>query len=300
MDRPDPLVNGAGRPMDVGGEVKLRSHALLRRTDDGYLFISSVGDRLTVVASGEMVDFFLRPAPHRRGKVRGLLGNFDGDVDNDLKTADGRVIDLAAAVVDFNHPLYSQFGASWRVADGSSFVSRRLPASPDPMTFPGPEPQAVDQALAAAKAKCEAMGVTQTEARDACAFDLAATGDEAFLRSAENANQEVAARQQSIASVLALNAEATGSLDGRESRAIYTIKLTPGSYVLDSSGSERTSWTLAAPDGVMLLTAEESRLMGGPPARVTIAKAGQYRITVSVRFEMLDGTFRFTLRPSGR
>ena len=154
--------------------------------------------------------------------------------------------------------------------------------------------------LAAATAKCEASGVSQTEARDACAFDLAATGNDAFVRSAENASQEVTARQQSIGSVLALDAEATGSLDGREARAVYTITLTPGTYVLDSNGSERTSWTLASPDGAMLLTAEQSRLMGGAPARVTVAKAGQYRITVSVRFEMLDGTFKFRVRSSGR
>jgi len=298
MDRPHPLMNGVARPMDVGSQVKLRSRGALRRTEDGYLFISSVGDRLTIVVSSEMVDFYLRPAPHRRGKVRGLLGNFDGDVDNDLKTADGRVVALSAGVMDFKHPLYSQFGASWRVDAGNLMVSRAMPAVPDPQTFPGPEPEASGEAMAAARAKCEATGVTQAEARDACAFDLAATGNEAFVRSAENASQEVAARLQTIGSVLALNAEATGSLDGREARAVYTIRLTPGRYLLDSTGSERTSWTLASPEGAMLLTAEQGRLMGEEPTRVTIKTAGVYRIVVSVRFEMLDGRFRFKVSPT--
>ncbi len=298
MDRPDPLLNGVARPMDAGTQVKLRSRGTLRRTEDGYLFISSVGDRLTIVVSSEMVDFYLRLASHRRGKVRGLLGNFDGDVDNDLKTADGRVIVLSAGVMDFTHPLYAQFGASWRVTAESLMVSRRMPAVPDPQTFPGVEPEAGGEAVAAARAKCEATGVTQAEARDACAFDLAATGNEAFVRSAENASQQVAARLKAIGSVLALNVEALGSLDGREARAVYTIRLTPGRYVLDSTGSERTSWTMASPDGAMLLTAEQGRLMGEAPTRVTITTAGVYRIVVSVRFEMLDGSFRFKVAPA--
>jgi len=297
VDRQDPLLNGVARPMDVRSEVQLRSRGTLSRTEDGYLFISSVGDRLTIVVSSEMVDFYLRPAHHRRGKVRGLLGNFDGDVDNDVKTADGRVIALSAGVMDFTHPLYSQFGASWRVPAANLMVSRRMPAVPDPRTFPGREPEASGEVVAAARARCDANGVTQAEARDACAFDLAATGDQAFVRSAEHASREMVARLQTIGSLLALNAEARGSLDGREARAVYTIRLTPGRYLLDSTGSERTSWTLASPDGAMLLTAEQGRLMGDAPTRVTITTAGVYRITVSVRFEMLDGSFRFKVGP---
>ena len=298
IDRPDPLLNGVARPMAEGSEVKLRSRGILRRTPEGYLFVSSAGDRLIVVASTEMVDFYLRPARHRRGKVRGLLGNFDGDVDNDMTTADGRLIAVSTGVMDFYHPLYSQFGASWRVPTESLLITRALPAAPDPRAFPEREPAVADPAMAAARAICDAAGVTDAEIREACAFDLAATGNEAFVRSAARTNREAITRRQAVGTPLAVNAEATGKIDGREARVIYTITLAPGTYLFDGSDSEQTSWTVAAPDGTLLLNAEQSRWMEkAAPARVTIATAGTYRITVSVRAEMLDGSYLFRVSP---
>lgn len=296
IDRPDPLLNGVPRPMAVGSEVKLRSRGILRRTPDGYLFLSSVGDRLIVSVSSEMVDFYLRPAAHRRGKVRGLLGNFDGDRDNDFKTADGKPVAIAGEAADFNHPLYAQFGASWRVS-GPGLITRTLPAGPNPLAFPEREPGAVVQAVAAARAKCEAAGVTNPEARDACAFDLAATGNDAFVRSAVKAGREEIGRERAVGVPLALNTEASGALNGREARSVYTIRLAPGTYLFHSTGSERTSWTLEAPNGTALFTADQSRLMGETPARVTISAAAEYRITVSVRWEMLDGSYRIRVTP---
>ncbi len=298
IDRPDPLLNGVTRPMAAGGEVELRSRGLLRRTADGYLFLSSVGDRLTVTVSSEMVDFYLRPAHHRRGKVRGLLGNFDGDAANDFKTADGKLVEPFGGVMDFKHPVYSQFGSSWRVS-GPGLISRTLPAGPNPLAFPESEPDTAAPLLAEARAKCEAGGVTNPEARDACAFDLAATGNDAFLRSAAQAGREAAARERAVGVPLALNAEVGASLTGREARSVYTIKLTPGTYLFDSTGSERTSWTLEAPNGTALFSAEQSRVMSNTPARVTITEAGAYRVTVSVRWEMLDGSYRIRVRSAG-
>ena len=132
--------------------------------------------------------------------------------------------------------------------------------------------------------------------REACAIDLAASGNDAYVRSAARASREAVARLQAVGRPLQLEAEASGSIDGRETRVVYTITLAPGTYLFDGSGSELTSWTVAAPDGAMMLDAEQSRWMEkAAPARVTVATAGEYRITVSVRAEMLDGSFRFTV-----
>jgi hypothetical protein len=101
-----------------------------------------------------------------------------------------------------------------------------------------------------------------------------------------------------------LDTEASGTLDvrgaqaGRDARALYTARLDAGTYIFDATGSERTSWTLAAPDGAMLFDARQSRMMGEEPVRLTLTRAGVYTIAVTVRFEMLDGTFRFRIRKS--
>jgi len=299
IDRPDPLLNGVAKPMTAGSEMKLRSRGMLRRTADGYLFLSSAGDRLTVRVSSEMLDFYLRPAPHRRGKVRGLLGNFDGDVDNDLKTADGRLIALSSGAMDYNHPLYSQLGESWRVPTDRFLITRALSAAPDPRAFPEREPVFDDPVIGAARLKCGASGITDAQTREACAFDLAATGNDAFLRSATTAGREANARRHAVGTPLALNSEAAGTIDGREARVVYTIALEPGQYLFDGTDSQQTSWTVAAPDGTMLLNAEQSRWMEkAAPARLTIAAAGTYRITISVRAAMLDGSFLFRVSPA--
>lgn len=294
IDRPDPLLNGVARPMVPGSAVKLRSRGVLRRTPEGYQFRSSAGDRLTVVASTEMVDFYLRPARHRRGKVRGLLGNFDGNRDNDFNTADGKPVAVTGEVVDFNHPLYAQFGASWRVS-GPGLITRTLPAGANPLAFPERAPDTVNQAMAAAQVKCESAGVTNPEAREACAFDLAATGNEAFVRSAVRAGREELARERAVGIPLAIGTAVTGALNGREARTVYTITLTPGTYLLDSTGSERTSWTMEAPDGTTLVSAEQGRLMGKAPTPVTVTVGGGHRITVVVQWEMLDGSYRIRM-----
>jgi hypothetical protein len=295
IDWADPRVNGVPRPIAVGSEVKLRARGVLRRTADGYVFLSSVGDRLIVSVSSDMVDFYLRPAPHRRGKVRGLLGNFDGDRENDFKMADGTSIKPYGGVMDFNHPLYAQFGSSWRVA-GAGLISRVAPAVPNPLAFPERAPEASAQLMAEARAQCEAGGVTHPEARDACAFDLAVTGNDAFVRSAAKASLAIVERERAVGVPLGLDTVVSGSLNGREARSVYTIKLTPGTYLFESTGSERTSWTIEAPNGTLLVNAEQGRVMGDKPVRVTIPSAGEYRITVSVRWEMLDGSYRIRVR----
>jgi von Willebrand factor type D domain len=121
------------------------------------------------------------PAVTRRGQLVGLLGNFDGDPQNDLVSRDGRRFDSPSF-----EELYRTYGESWRVgtslfdaAAGTStatFTDRRLPSQR--MT-------AADLPTGAdATAICRGAGVTDPQSLDDCALDVAVTGQAAFLDNA--------------------------------------------------------------------------------------------------------------------
>lgn len=299
VDRPDVLLNGVPRPLVEGGEVKLRSRGILRLTREGFLLLSSVGDRLTVVVSTLMVDFYVRPAAHRRGQVRGLLGNFDGNRDNDFVTSDGRVVPFVFSdAMDAAHPLYAVFGDSWRVPSTGGLVTRAMTSLGDVRAFPERAPDVSEAALAAARERCAASGISDAVIRDDCAFDVVATGDDAFTASAARAGREAERIARTVGRSIALNSDATGALNGREAEDVFSIRLAPGTYVFDAAGSTRTSWWITGPDGASVLDAQQSLRMGASPVRVTVASEGAYRIAVRVSFEMLDGAYRFRVRPA--
>lgn len=75
--------------------------------DGAGLYIQPVGDRLDLVLS---VD------PTYAGGLQGLLGNFNGDVTDDLALADGTVLSQPLAFDD----LYGSFADAWRVTDTTS------------------------------------------------------------------------------------------------------------------------------------------------------------------------------------
>jgi hypothetical protein len=300
IDSPDPLLNGISRPLAIGRQIQLRSRGFVKRAADGYLFVSSVGDRLRVVPGTVMVDFYLRPAPHRRGALRGLLGNFDGDRDNDFRSADGTTVALKFnEPMEAKHPLYAVFGESWRAPAAGGLIVRALSTELDPRAFPEREPAISADALTAAQARCAERGIRDEAIRAACAFDLAATGNDAFAVSAAEANKAAEQVRQSTGRPIALDVEVSGTLDkrgaqvGRDERVLYTLRLDAGAYIFDATGSERTSWTLTGPEGASLFDARRSRAMGEEPVRLTLTRSGVYKIAVSVRYEMLDGAYRF-------
>src|SRR5436190_8693651 len=88
----DPIVAGRPRPMKLNDAIRLRSWGTLKKTDDGYVYLTAAGDRLTVNVGNEALDYFIRLNRARKGKVSGLFGNFDGDPDNDLTSSTGRVL----------------------------------------------------------------------------------------------------------------------------------------------------------------------------------------------------------------
>ena len=134
----------------------------------------------------------VQPAEARRGKLVGLLGDFDGNGANDFRARNGAEFDAAAlrgGAAAFQR-LYRIFGHSWRIRLGR--VAVRLRPGRKTATFTKRDFPArfftIGNLTAAqrerAEARCRALGVTDPEVLEDCILDLAVTGEDAFAEAA--------------------------------------------------------------------------------------------------------------------
>jgi hypothetical protein len=194
FEQQNPLIDGARRAVLVDQQVTLRSHGVLRNTEDGFLFISSVGDRVWVYRGLAHLDARVQLAPHRLGKARGLLGDFDGRPDNDLVTAAGEKVALGNDERRlFSHGLYARFGASWRVATDRGLFARPFSSvsTIDPATFPQAAPALTDAERLSAEQACRTRGVANPVMLEACVFDVAVTREPAFVEGALRVDRDI-------------------------------------------------------------------------------------------------------------
>lgn len=116
--------------------------------------------------------------PSRRGKVEGLLGNFDGDPDNDIQIRNGEVL-----VDPSDEELYQDYRWSWRVPFGSDeSLFWYGPDYWDPL-FPTNIVRLEDldfEAVRWAAEICTQVGIVDQNVLRSCIFDVAVTGDEGW------------------------------------------------------------------------------------------------------------------------
>ena len=125
--------------------------------------------------------------------LAGLLGNLDGDPANDMQMRGGDVVPFTGLATEID-----AFGESWRVpVSETQFLSGPRPASETPagetpLTLDSLDPAAREASLA----KCAAAGIADETALSNCTYDVAATGDETFIQSAQVAQTAITAIEQ--------------------------------------------------------------------------------------------------------
>ena len=153
-----------------GGAVSYRNG----ETSVGWIDKTSV-----TVSLGEdiMGSLDVHLTDRRRGKVEGLLGDFDGDSQNDLKIRNGDVLESYDLDV-----IYSTFRESWRVKN-RLFTFGADPYDPN---YPNEfltldELRARDAELVAwAEGECRKAGILDAEVFNACVFDVAISEDSSW------------------------------------------------------------------------------------------------------------------------
>lgn len=191
-------VDGRVTPFARGEHVLPSGARLLRQESgvlaaDGYLLTWPDGSGVQLDPIGAFgIRMYARLAPVRKGQVRGLLGNFDGDDGNELRTRDGAPVPQPP---DFEQ-LYRTLVESWRVAPGESLFDYdgQDPAALTDRSFPDRMVTAADLDPAArerARAICAAAGVTDPGLLEDCILDVAVSGQAVFAVSAGDAQQSL-------------------------------------------------------------------------------------------------------------
>ena len=171
--------------LPAGGRIELTSGP---RTDYTiYWPDGNTGARVILFSSADVFDIGVA----RLGgslTYEGVLGDLDGNAQNDIQVRGGELITPPAGIEQLK-----TFGDSWRVPAEESLFDAPLPvdeaaAAQPPLTLLDLEPAA----RAEADQTCQAAGVTDLGALHNCTYDVAATGDESFVESAQTQQEAIA------------------------------------------------------------------------------------------------------------
>jgi hypothetical protein len=191
MDNGDLAVHLNGRAEAIAlGDKKLPGGGLLTRRKafqeykpDGYTVTWPDGSVAELDGIGTWgIRLILSPAMRHKGKLTGLLGNFDGSKDNELRTKDGTQI----AQPPQYEQLYRSYGDSWRIAQPESLFDYGQGENTEKFTDRSfPERMRTVQDLPAdqrdrAREACRLTGVTDPTLVDQCMMDVALTGQASF------------------------------------------------------------------------------------------------------------------------
>ncbi len=150
---------------------------------DGALQVVGPGGDYVLIERAGLAENVVIGTPAYADSASGLLGDADGDLADDLALPDGTVI----APADRHDPdvLYGTFADAWRVTadsrlftrgDGAAYLTARYTTVPRSVVRRADLPA---ERLASARATCRSSGVSRGDL-DACVYDVAATGDDAW------------------------------------------------------------------------------------------------------------------------
>ena len=156
---------------------------------DTVTLTTAAGDKIVARRRhNEWLDVEFAIASARQGRIQGLLGDFDGDPENDYRTRDGELVDMTSGSSgERSQKLYGFWGASWRVGQPESiFDYAHGKTAGDYQDFDIPRAGktyadlARDTKFTAAAKMCRDAGTYRKTALEHCIFDIVVTGDTRF------------------------------------------------------------------------------------------------------------------------
>lgn len=173
----------------------------------------------------EHLDVWLRLAPGRKRAVQGLLGDFDGKPDNDLRLVNGQLLTVPPRDdPGYRKALYETFRNAWKVSAEVSlfdYEEGQTPATFDRPEIP-PIVMSVDtldrDARIAAEKICGAANFNDNDLYRQCVFDVGVTGEAGFAASALSSARRVGSDGLRLAKGLLIKGSITepGAVDRHE------------------------------------------------------------------------------------
>ena len=170
-----------GQSLSIGNSIIQRSSNLYTLTyagDDGI--VDSADAQVKAFDNGNHINLEVL----RFGSVHGLLGDSDGNPNNDFQLRDGTKLSPNPSWDE----IHGKFADSWRVGlDENLFKTNPIPVIPDPPQFISLATLAQQnpQGVANAFAKGREFGIAEGAFLNGGVFDFVVTGDESFLKGAK-------------------------------------------------------------------------------------------------------------------
>ncbi|MCF0075580.1 VWD domain-containing protein [Dyadobacter sp. CY261] len=143
---------------------------------DNILSIRLPGqEALRVNLFDDSIDYKIVLNDSRKGKLKGLLGNFDGVASNDAVTNTGKSINPFA-----HSEMYPEFADSWRILQNESlffYEAGKNTSSYTVLNYPREKPAIAYDRRQWAAGVCTANGVSGEPYFSACVMDVALSGD---------------------------------------------------------------------------------------------------------------------------
>ncbi|MFC7247205.1 VWD domain-containing protein [Catellatospora aurea] len=176
---PAPAELAAPRQLPGGGEVRTAAggDVELRWKDGSRLVIEPIGIWGLALS--------VEPAQAYAGKLEGLLGDFNGKSDDDVRPRGGTPLGTRPSFA----ALYPAYADSWRIDAASSLFTYPEGKTTDSYTdraFPEQDAATAELPnLASAEAICRELGVSDPEVLAGCVLDVALTGQPDFAVAAK-------------------------------------------------------------------------------------------------------------------
>ncbi|GAB4053330.1 hypothetical protein GCM10028775_38370 [Catellatospora paridis] len=176
---PAPAELASPRQLPGGGEVRTVTggNVELRWKDGSRLVIDPIGVWGLALS--------VEPAQTYAGKLEGLLGDFNGKTDDDVRPRGGEPLGAQPTFA----ALYPAYADSWRIDAASSLFTYADGKNPDSYVdraFPEQDAATVDLPnRASAEAICRGLGVSDPAVLAGCVLDVALTGQPDFAVAAK-------------------------------------------------------------------------------------------------------------------
>ncbi|NND75470.1 MAG: VWD domain-containing protein [Ilumatobacter sp.] len=180
-------VDGLDVTIASGGTYLLGDGAAIFRSGSTYNVawpgFEAQRPRLAVRFTSDYLNLYTYIPQSYAGTMEGLLGNADGNPQNEYAYADGTPIPQPIST----QTLYGTFADSWRITDAESlfdYGAGESTATFTDLSFPSSIIRLSDldpAARAQAEAFCRGAGVTNPVLLTACVIDLVTTGDSGFV-----------------------------------------------------------------------------------------------------------------------
>ena len=164
------------------GDIRLDSGGLISVTANSLQLVWPDGSIAIVADRGNFMNLSLALSSRHQGRITGLLGNFDGEVENDIVTSSGEDLSTQASAND----IYGIFADGWRITDEISllfyydgqdtefFTDRLSPGRSVSIS------DLDDSTRATAEQVCRTAGVINEVLLEDCILDVGFSGDSSF------------------------------------------------------------------------------------------------------------------------